>query len=441
MTQSSIPAGGAADRAAAVPPRSDWQRRLEIIVETMREMSSQTDPQAMVRAYIGRLARLRQSDRMVSLSRRDLQAPHYRITRSSLWQRDINPWRQKDQLPVLQGGLLGELVYGDAPRLIDDLRVAADDPAADYFADQRSLMAIPQFDRGVALNMVVLMRDQPSAFDREEFPEMVWMSNLFGRATHNLVLSAELRRAYELVNHEMQVVADIQRALLPAQLPEIPTMGLAAHYETSQQAGGDYYDFFELPDGRWGILIADVSGHGTPAAVVMAILHSIAHTYPGTPTPPGKLLSYVNHHLTQRYTAHNGSFVTAFYAIFDPKLRSLTYVSAGHHPPRVKHCRTSRISALDGAQTFPLGIMPNWEYTEQTTRFDVGDRIILYTDGITEAFNAAGDMFGVERLDQTLTDCAQDADQIIGKVLQAVKEFTAGMPAADDRTLLVAKIR
>ncbi len=106
------------------------------------------------------------------------------------------------------------------------------------------------------------------------------MSNLFGRATHNLVLSDQLKVAYEAVDYEMKVVADIQRSLLPMQMPSIPTLSLAAHYQTSHRAGGDYYDFFPLPDGKWGILIADVSGHGTPAAVLMAVTHSLAHTLP-----------------------------------------------------------------------------------------------------------------------------------------------------------------
>src|SRR6185369_10191873 len=127
---------------------------------------------------------------------------------------------------------------------------------------------------------------EPKAFNPDQFPEFVWMGNLFGRATHNLVLSDELRSAYNTVDREMQIVADIQRSLLPETLPKIPTLDLAAYYQTSRRAGGDYYDFFPLPDGRWGILIADVSGHGTPAAVIMAITHSIAHSFPGPPSSP-----------------------------------------------------------------------------------------------------------------------------------------------------------
>ncbi len=114
------------------------------------------------------------------------------------------------------------------------------------------------------------------------------------------------------------MVADIQRSLLPQVLPTIPTLELAAYYRTSRWAGGDYYDFFPLPDGRWGILIADVSGHGTPAAVMMAITHSLAHSLPGPADPPAALLGHVNRQLSHRYTAANEVFVTAFYGVYDP---------------------------------------------------------------------------------------------------------------------------
>jgi sigma-B regulation protein RsbU (phosphoserine phosphatase) len=250
---------------------SNWRERLAFIVETMRDMSRQTDPQAMVRAYGMRMRQLMQTDRSVSLSRRDMPPKKYRITRSSMWREEINPWQEKDRLPILEGGLLGELIYGDEPQIIDNLQVSSNDPAAEYFAGMGSLIAIPNFDQGIALNMVVLMRKEPASFQPEQLPMWVWMSNLFGPATHNLVLSAEVKKAYEAVDYELKVVADIQRSLLPKALPRIPNVQLAAHYQTSRRAGGDYYDFFPLPNGQWGILIADVSGHGTPAAVLMAI--------------------------------------------------------------------------------------------------------------------------------------------------------------------------
>ena len=279
--------------------KGDWQDRLAAIVDAMREMSLQTDAAEMVRSYATRVRRLLPASRWLSVSRRELESPWYRITRSSTWTESIDPWKQKDRLPLLKGGLLADLIYGDEPRLIDDITplLAHDDPAFEYLAGFRSLMAAPHFDQGVALNMVVTLQPEPAAFDPETFPEWYWVSSLFGRATHNLVLKEEKKQAFEIVERELNLVAQIQRLLLPQVLPKIPGFELAAYYRTSQWAGGDYYDFFPLPDGRWGILIADVSGHGTPAAVMMAITHSLAHSLPGPADPPASLLGHVNRQL------------------------------------------------------------------------------------------------------------------------------------------------
>jgi sigma-B regulation protein RsbU (phosphoserine phosphatase) len=289
--------------------------------------------------------------------------------------------------------------------------------------------------------MVVIFRNEPGAFKRDTLPEHLWLSNLFGRATHNLVLSDQLRGAYEAVDRELQVVADIQRSLLPVELPKIPTLDLAAHYQTSKRAGGDYYDFFELPDGRWGFLIADVSGHGTPAAVMMAVTHSIAHTLHDEPDPPSRLLNFINRHLTARYTNGKGTFVTAFYGIYDPKTRTLTYANAGHNPPRHKRSGQIVLGSLEGSLSLPLGIEPDEQYVDATQTFAPGDAVIFYTDGITEARNRQNGLFGLERLDQTLLSADFDAAEILDRVLKSVDTFTEGAPATDDRTLLVAKIQ
>jgi len=419
---------------------SSWRERLDIIVETMRDMSAQTDPQEMVANYGRQMQKLLPRERMIGLSRRGVETPNFRITRYSGWSEEINPWTQQDRLPLLKEGILGELLYDGQPRVIDDLQVDEDDPAAAYLEGQHSLIAIPLFDEGVAQNMVILTLSEAHGFTAEELPELVWMSNLFGRATHNLVLSARLREAYEMVDRENKQIAKIQRSLLPAEFPEIPHMHLAAHYETSSRAGGDYYDFFELPDGKWGLLIADVSGHGTPAAVMMSILHSIAHLYPHQPEDPSDFLSFLNENLCERYTHTSGSFVTAFYGIYSPDKRLLNFSNAGHCPPLLKHCEMGAVTELDGARQLPLGVLPGEQYTHRTHYLSPGDEIVFYTDGISEATAPDGEMFGSERLNQVLSACRHDADEIIGALLRHLRDFTHGAPAADDRTVLVAKV-
>lgn len=417
----------------------DWRAQLDFVIDMMREMSNQTDPQLMVRAYGQRMRQVIAADGNLSLSRRDLERPEVRITRSSRWEDGPNPWKHRDRLPVMEQSLLGQLIWGDQPVIIDDLpaALAPDDPALDYLLGYGSLCAIPLYDQGAALNMVVLLLKQKNGFVRDRLPEHVWMANLFGRATQNLVLSQQVKAAYEQVDRELRTVAEIQRSLLPTTLPRIPTLDIAAHYQTSTRAGGDYYDFFELPDGKWGILIADVSGHGTPAAVIMAVTHSIAHMFGEPPSPPSRLMTFVNHHLTARYTNGSGTFVTAFYGIYDPADGSLEYSSAGHPPGRILRCGAVR--SLDGKPSLPLGIDQDERFDDFTARLVPGDALVLYTDGITEARDPRGEMFGEDRLDHA-TVCRDSAAHMVDSVLAELDRFRAGRLLADDRTLLVLRV-
>jgi sigma-B regulation protein RsbU (phosphoserine phosphatase) len=418
----------------------DWQARLDRVVEMMREVSMQTEPQDMVAAYTKHMRVLRPVTGFVSLSRRGLQEPYYRIARSHVWEDQPNPWKERERLPVLKGGLMGELAYADQPVIIDDLQIAADDPCAEHFAGQRSLIALPVFDNGIALNIVIQMRDVPAGFDRERLPELVWTTNLFGRGTHNLVLSQQLREAHAALDAELKTVANIQRIMLPERLPAIRNMQLAVHYETSQRAGGDYYDVFELPDDRVGILVADVSGHGTPAAVLMAITHAIAHLTPEPPTDPAAMLTFLNGQLAEKYATRSHTFVTAVYGVYDPATREFRYANAGHPPPRLKHCDDGSLAVLQAPRHPPLGVVPDLAYEVASQTLRPGDQLVFYTDGITEARDAAGEFFGPQRIDECLENCHLDAQGLIDTLIERLRAFAGTRPLDDDTTLLVAKV-
>ena len=196
----------------------------------------------------------------------------------------------------------------------------------------------------------------------QHYRELVWTSNLFGRAVHNLRVVEELKRAYETIDGEIKVVSDLRCSLLPQYLPNIPTLDLSAHYQTARQAGGDYYDFFALANGRWGILIADVCGHGPAAAVLMAITHSLFHTSSEPLDQSAQVLDRVNRQLIQNYTAESRSFVTAFYGVYDPTTRDLIYCRAGHDPPRI--CGGDSFSILDEGRGVPLSITEDAQYSD-----------------------------------------------------------------------------
>ena len=419
-------------------PRN-WRARLAASVEVMRELSRYSDPQEMYAVFARRMAQLFPVSRQLTLSRRGLRFPQYRVTRFNLWTDPANPWKEAHRLPVHEGGLLAGLVYGDQPRVIDDLTLDADDPANEDLAGQRSLLAIPHYDQGTAHNVVILARDEPSAFPRDRIPDLVLLSNLFGRATQTLVLSQAVKEAYDAVDYELRTIADIQKSLLPGSTPRVPGLDVAVHYQTAKRAGGDYYDFFPLPGDRLGVLLADASGHGAPAAVLMAIAHSIAHSQPEPPERPGQLLTHLNAHLTRRYTRQTGNFMTAFYAVFDPAAGTLSYASAGHNPPRLLRASDGTRVALNRAQRLPLGIKPDEVYAEQVVPLQAGDGVVFFTDGVIEAVNPDGEVFGPDRIDAALASYPPTAEQLIQTILRELTAFTAGAPVADDRTLVVVK--
>ncbi len=430
--------------------RRPWREQLKLIVDMMRDLSKVDDPQAAAVLYGERLRMLGllPISARVSVSRRNLQKPFYRITRSSKWTEQIDPWKETDRLPMFSCGLLGELVYSDEPAVIENLpdRLKEDDPGIDYLRGYELLVSAPQFEDGESLNSNVMLVKNAADFPLEQIPNLVWMSNLWGRGVLNLVLRKELQKSHEelqvvnkALDKELRVVGRIQQTLLPLELPEVAGLELAASYQTSARAGGDYYDLFDCGDGCWGILIADVSGHGAPAAVIMAITHAIAHLHPGRGTPPGALLNFVNATLASKYTNGNGSFVTAFYGLYDSVQGKLVYARAGHNPPRL--LREGKVSSLDGKGGIPLGMLGESVYEASEQKLERGDLLMLYTDGIVEARSGNRDMFGVERLDEALISGEPTAKASVRRVLGALEAFTDRTPLIDDQTLLAAAVQ
>jgi sigma-B regulation protein RsbU (phosphoserine phosphatase) len=408
--------------------------RLEQMNALVKELSHQDDPDRLIRVFGRHSDLLYPRAGIVTATCRDLEAPRYRITRSWRWQEEINPWTEAHRLPVLDRGLLGELLYAGRPVLLNRLEVPAGDPTAEHLEGMRAMACAPAYDRGRPVNLVAVLRREPDSFAEAELETLLLNANLLGRAATNLLLTQQLQEANRRLDHEMQQVGRMQRHLLPRTLPRIEGLELAASYVTCNRAGGDYYDVLPLPGGRWGLFVADVSGHGTPAAVLMAMLHTLLHAYPGAPAPPSEVLAHINRHLLA--AAPEGMFATVFYGIYDPPSRRLRYASAGHPPPRLRH--GASIHAVDGPGGLPLGIAARDGWPEQEVRLAPGAALLLYTDGILEGSNAAGEPFGLERLDDALGLSPLRAGPLVGHVERQFKDFCGGAPEMDDRTLVAA---
>jgi len=413
--------------------------RLAVAVELMRELSRYSDPAELSAVFAKRMNQLYPTARQITLTRRGLEPPKYRITRFNLWPAGHDPHLDIRKLPVLTGGLFGDFIADDQPRIIDDLQLLHDDPAQEYLSGMRSVLSIPIFDTGKPTSVVVLAREEAGAFPREQIPELVWLSNLFGRATQTLVLSHQLQNAYDTAEYELRTIEDFQQSLLPKQPPTVRGLDIAVHYRTAHRAGGDYYDFFPLDGGKLGILLADVSGHGAPAAMLMAVAHSLAHSSPVPPEDPGDFLAYLNHGLAKRYTAVTGHFLTAVYMVIDPEQGLLRVANAGHEAPRGVLSGSPRVRPIEQPRRLPLGVTHRnvAPYPVQTLGLEPGDFVAMFTDGLTDSENADGESFGLDRLDAHLKRDQTCAICVVTNVVDELNRFLGSLASGDDRTLVV----
>jgi sigma-B regulation protein RsbU (phosphoserine phosphatase) len=183
------------------------------------------------------------------------------------------------------------------------------------------------------------------------------------------------------------------------------------------------------------LFVADVSGHGTPAAVVMAMMHTLIHAFPGPVMPAAHVLSHINRHLLA--VAPEGMFATAFYGIYDPYYRRLRYAGAGHPSPSLRR-RSGAVVSLEGMSGLPLGVMEEESWNEQEVTLLPGESLLLYTDGILEGTNSAGEAFGRGRLDDALRLGPVRARPLVEHLERHYRHFCNGLPDMDDRTLLAA---
>jgi sigma-B regulation protein RsbU (phosphoserine phosphatase) len=210
--------------------RLPWRDELAIVDRTMRAISGVTDPDELATVYRENIGDLVAVDNYVAVSRRDVEPPFYLVTRSSRFTEEFNPWTQRDRLPRLAGGVLGEVAYANRPVVIDDdlpARLAADDPGRFYLDGFQSLLALPQYDGGEGLNVTAMLFPPGAGVDPAMVPMLHWQAGLFGRGTQNLVLRNRLAAALAAPDRELQAVGQIQRSLLPDALPSVPGFELS----------------------------------------------------------------------------------------------------------------------------------------------------------------------------------------------------------------------
>lgn len=251
-------------------------------------------------------------------------------------------------------------------------------------------------------------------------------------------LAREVQSQRDQLEHELKVVSNLQRDLLPEELPEVLGMKLAVHYDTSLYAGGDYYDVVKLPDGRCGMLVADAEGHSAPAAVMMAMTCALFRSCPGLYDKPGHLIDYINRNLCN---VNKESFVTAIYALYNHNDHTLQIARAGHPLPILYRPAQEKAKELVCDGVFLMGIEAYRHVPVSTITLEKGDRLLLYTDGVTERFNTLDRPYGEERLCRQLEGSKiTDPGSILSTIIENLDTFSAGRQVEDDIAMLLAVI-
>jgi phosphoserine phosphatase RsbU/P len=308
-----------------------------------------------------------------------------------------------------------------------------------------------------------------AAVPTPETPELAPLAEALGQmrddwrtARTSLKESAaqDMRRSWEL-----EVARDIQQSFLPKSFPDIQGADVAAMMHAARDVGGDFYDVIPLSGDRVGILVADVAGKGFPAALYMSLARTLLRTHSLTGRP--RYLSDALESAQLRQIMRSGSsaalaalgavrqtndyfqanhssdamFFTLFYAVYEPASRRLVYVNAGHNPPAVYSPATGSVTWLP-ATDVAIGFMPDRPYEPQERRLEPGEVLVLYTDGVTEAFDVGRRLFGQERLVEVVRRHAgEPAASIVKAIDDAVSDHVGAAPQSDDITLLVLRVQ
>ena len=307
-----------------------------------------------------------------------------------------------EKLPVM--GSLETTMGGQPPKLIGVLYLDSNSPTT----------AFSELDREVLRTLAL------------ECATVVENARLFA-----------ISRQREKLEHELKIAQEIQRMLLPKKFPEAPEISIFGTNIACEMVGGDYFDIIELAGGRYGVVVADVSGKGTPAAILASMLQGVFSATAGMDIPQNIVASRVNKYLQER--SSDDRYATLFYGVIEPGGR-IEYINAVHVPAMVRTA-TGQVYTL-ASDNFPLGMFDFADYHSAQATLQPGDFMVIYSDGISEARNTREELFGENGLRDLLAGfTGASLEDLTKAILGGVREFTGGAPQSDDMTLLMVHYR
>jgi sigma-B regulation protein RsbU (phosphoserine phosphatase) len=330
-------------------------------------------------------------------------------------------------------GLIGHVALSGQPYISPDVR--QDPRYVNARARTRSEMVAPIISNNEVIGVFDLESDELNAYDQHDVEVLQLLASQVAIIIEKVMLHDQLIEKQRLQT-QLEVARQVQLELLPATDPQLEGFDISAYNFPTEEVSGDYYDWVKVFDDQIAIVIADVSGKGVPAALLMAFLRASLRAATHIGYAPHISMSKVNYLLWE--SIERNQFVTAFYGIFDVTNRTLAYSNAGHNPPLLMDANgNARFEERGGV---PLGMFRDSRYYEYFCPIEPGQILVLYTDGITEAMNPAGEEYGRDRLTKAVRNARHlPAREMIEFIHRDLLHWTAGVGARDDVTFFIVK--
>ncbi len=340
----------------------------------------------------------------------------------------------KHDIPLDQG-IVGYAASHRTAVLVPD--VSKDQRYIETNPETKSELAVPLIYKDRVIGVLDLEHTRRGFFTEDHQRTITTLAAQIAIAIENARLYEEIARQEKRLERDLAMARELQFHLLPPKNPKLSNLEVAAKFAPARAIGGDLYDFVPYPQSRLAIVIGDVSGKGAPAAIYAALVSGILRSHAPMEPGPSEMLAAVNYSLSERRI--DGQFVSIIYAVWDDDDRTLRVANSGL--PRPIYCRGGKAEGID-ATGLPLGLFDDADYEEFLFRASPGDLFVFFSDGILDARNRAGDLFGRERVEELVNRCSgKSAEAVVSSLFKAVAEHSAGVETFDDQTIVVIRVK
>jgi len=340
----------------------------------------------------------------------------------------------KNLIPIGQG-LVGHAAQHKQAILVTD--VSKDPRYILLNPETRSELAVPLIYKDNVIGVLDLEHTRRGFFTEDHKRTVTTLAAQVAIALENARLYEEIAKQERRLERDLALARELQFRLLPATYPKLGNLEVAAKFVPARAIGGDLYDFLNYSLARTAIVIGDVSGKGAPAAIYAALVSGILRSHAPIEPGPAEMLSAVNFSLGERRI--EAQFVSIIYAVWDDATRTLQVANSGL--PRPIYCHNGKTEVIE-ATGLPLGLFDDAEYDEFTFKAKPGDLFVFFSDGILDARNTAGEMFGRTRVEQIVAKCSDcPADEIVRRLFSAVEQYASGVEPFDDETVVAIKVK